>query len=137
MSIGKKSRSQTEKFRQGVYERDNNVCISKGIFGPCVPTLTLQHRVGRGMGGSSLYDREPGFLISMCAVHNTLETSNANYHKICQELGWSVPRWAVEQRSISEIPVFYWDGWWYLVGYDRVATTESAAYAKMEEIYGA
>jgi hypothetical protein len=98
--------------------------------------VTLQHRVGRGMGGSALYDKDAGFLLTMCNDHNGLETSNADFHRLCQKMGWSVPRWAVERRSISEIPVCYEDGWFYLIGFDRVPTTEHAAKGRMEEIYG-
>jgi len=136
VSLGKQSRKQVQQAREGVYERDGGVCISKGVQGPCGGPVTLQHRVGRGMGGSALYDKEPAFLLTMCNDHNGLETSNADYHRLCQDLGWSVPRWAVERRSITEIPVWYWDGWFYLTGFDRVATTEVAAKNKMEEIYG-
>lgn len=136
VSVGKKSRSNVQKARQGVYERDGGVCISRGISGPCDDSVTLQHRVGRGMGGSALYDGDPSFLLTMCNSHNVLETADADYHRLCQELGWSAPRWVVNRWSISEVPVFYWDGWFYLVGFERVATTEKVARKRMEEIYG-
>mgnify|MGYP003625481844 FL=1 len=136
MSIGKKSRSQVEKARRGVYERDGGVCISKAVYGVCDDSVTIQHRVGRGMGGSAKYDTQPGFLLTMCGRHNMLETANADYHKVCQELGWSVPRWVPDQWSISEVPVFYWDGWHYLVGFDRVPTSDKVAKLRMESIYG-
>jgi hypothetical protein len=88
------------------------------------------------MGGSALYDGEAAFLVVMCAWHNVLETANAPYAKICRGYGWSIPRWVVDQWSITEVPVFYWDGWHYLVGNDRVATTQKAARERLTEIYG-
>ena len=136
MPVGKRSKAQTEKFRKQVYERDNYQCVSKAVYAPCSADITIQHRVGRGMGGSALYDREGAFLVAMCNRHNTLETANADYHKLCQQLGWSVPRWVVDQWSITEVPVFYWDGWYYLVGGVRVSTTDIAAKRRMVEIYG-
>jgi len=136
VSVGKASRRNVEKARQGVYERDGGVCISRALYGVCDDSVTIQHRVGRGMGGSALFDADPSYLLTMCARHNFLETSNADYHRLCQQLGWSVPRWVPEQWSISEVPVFYWDGWFYLVGFDRVATSDRVAKQKMEEIYG-
>jgi hypothetical protein len=134
--IGRKSRAQVERARRAVYQRDNRECVSKAIYGPCSADITLQHRVGRGMGGSALYDGEAAYLVVMCARHNVAETANADYAKICRELGWSIPRWVVDQWSITEVPVFYWDGWHYLVGNDRVETTEKAARERMAEIYG-
>lgn len=136
MSIGKASRRNVERARKGVYERDGGVCISRALYGPCDDSVTLQHRVGRGMGGSALFDAEPAYLLTMCARHNVLETSNAEYHRICQELGWSVPRWVPDRWSITEVPVFYWDGWHYLVGFERVPTSDKVAKLRMEEIYG-
>jgi hypothetical protein len=136
VSVGKKSRAQVEKARQGVYERDQGVCVSKAIYGPCDDSVTIQHRVGRGMGGSALFDADPGYLLTMCATHNMLETADAEYHRLCKALGWSVPRWVPDRWSISEVPVFYWDGWHYLVGFDRVPTSEKLAQERLLEIYG-
>lgn len=136
LSVGKKSRSQVEKARKGVYERDQGVCVSRAIYGPCDDSVTIQHRVGRGMGGSAKFDTEPGFLLTMCGLHNMLETADADYHRLCQELGWSVPRWVPDQWSISEVPVYYWDGWHYLIGFDRVPTSDMVAKRKMKDIYG-
>ena len=136
MSIGKRSKAQTDKLRRQVYERDNYECVSKAVYAPCSADNTIQHRVGRGMGGSALYDAEGAFLMVMCGRHNTLETADADYHKICTQLGWSVPRWVVDQWSITEVPVFYWDGWHYLVAGERVKTTDKAARARMIKIYG-
>lgn len=136
VSVGKQSRRNVEKARQGVYERDKGVCISRSIYGPCDDSVTIQHRVGRGMGGSARFDADPGFLLTMCGRHNMLETADADYHALCQQLGWSVPRWVPDRWSISEVPVFYWDGWFYLVGFERVPTSDTVAKLRMTEIYG-
>lgn len=136
VSIGKKSRAQVEKARRGVYERDGGICISRALYGPCDDSVTIQHRVGRGMGGSALFDADPGFLLTMCGRHNMLETANADYHALCQQFGWSVPRWVPDRWAISEVPVFYWDGWHYLVGFDRIQTSDKVANSRMKEIYG-
>lgn len=136
MSIGKKSRNQSRKARETVFRRDSGVCVSIGISGPCSDSVTLQHRVGRGMGGSAQFDTIPPYLLTMCSTHNWLETSDADYHKICKDLGWSVPRWVPDSWSITEVPVFYWDGWHYLVGNERILTTVKSALDRMETIYG-
>lgn len=136
MTIGKKSKAQTEKLRKKVYERDNYECISKAVYAPCSSDITIQHRVSRGMGGSALYDGHSAFLVAMCARHNTLETADSDYHKICQHFGWSVPRWVVLQWELTQVPVFYWDGWHFLENDTRVPITDEEAKARRLEIYG-
>ena len=136
LPIGRRSKTQTERLRQIVYERDNHECVSKALYGPCSADITIQHRVGRGMGGSALYDAHSAFLVVLCGRHNTLETANADYHKLCRQLGWSVPRWVIDRWHISEVPVFYWDGWHYLAATDRVPTTPETATGRMKQIYG-
>jgi hypothetical protein len=88
------------------------------------------------MGGSALYDAHSAFLVVMCGRHNTLETANADYHKICTQFGWSVPRWVVDQWDITEVPVFYWDGWHYLTDEGRLRITDKAAHDRKVKIYG-
>ena len=136
MGIGKRSKAQTDKLRKMVYERDNYECLSKAVYAPCSADITIQHRVGRGMGGSALYDAHTAFLLVLCNRHNTLETANADYHRICKRFGWSVPRWVVDRWDITEVPVFYWDGWHYLTLDGKVPVTDEAAKARWVEIYG-
>lgn len=136
MPIGRRSKAQTERLRQTVYERDNYQCVSKAVYAPCSADITIQHRVGRGMGGSALYDAEAAFLMVLCGRHNTLETANSDYHRICQHFGWSVPRWVVDRHAITTVPVFYWNGWHYLTDDGRVPITDEAARARRVEIYG-
>jgi hypothetical protein len=117
MTIGKKSKAQVNKLRPGVFERDGNTCIAAGVFGFCGGGLTIQHRVGRGMGGSAQYDT-PAHLITMCATHNELQTASASFAEICQSRGWSVPRWAVDRVKVSDIPVSYPGRGWYMLHED-------------------
>lgn len=117
MSIGKKSKAQVDKVRQLIFERDGGDCIAAKVFGFCGGGLTVQHRVGRGMGGSAQYDT-PAHLVTMCATHNELQTANATFAEICKSRGWSVPRWAVDRVPVSDIPVYYPGRGWYLLAAD-------------------
>lgn len=120
-SIGRRSKNNISKVRQIVYDRDNNRCIASGFLAGakgCHGTLTIQHSVTRGMGGSALWDG-PEYLRAMCAFHNTLETSDADFHDLCVENGWSIPRWLAESMPTDLIPVRYIDGWYILVGESR------------------
>lgn len=139
MSIGKKSRSQVAKSRPTVYRRDRHECVVAGLFEsmrwPCSGVLTLQHRRGRGMGGSASADA-PDCLLAMCAFHNFLQTSDAEFQKICISNGWSVPRWVADQYKMSRIPVKYADGWCLLDGPGRYNISEHTATEMLYEIYG-
>lgn len=141
MSLGKKSRSQTEKWRKHVYKRDRHECLAcqyewtSGQMGK--DQLSMQHRIGRGMGGSALYDKTAAGLITFCIWHNVQETSDAKFRALCVEMGWSVPRWVAAQRwPIECVPVRYHDGWYYLVDTDRVPVDRRTAEERMAEIYG-
>lgn len=139
MSVGKTSRKQLSKARERVLERDGYQCVTAGAYGPvgpCGGDLTMQHRVGRGMGGSALYDTVPGFLVSMCWLHNTAETQDAELHDKFMLFGWSVPRWVMRAWSIETVPVAYADGWHLLVDDRRQPIAEEAALTIMGDIYG-
>jgi hypothetical protein len=139
MSIGKRSKSQVEKSRPIVYKRDRRECVVSGTFEavrwPCAGGLTVQHRRGKGMGGSALGD-DPEGLVSMCQFHNVLQTADHEFALVCTKFGWSVPRWAADQYKLSQIPVFYADGWHLLSGNSRFTIPESTAQAVMVEVYG-
>lgn len=139
MSIGKRSKAQVEKVRQIVYARDSDLCVVRGslwaILEPCNGSLTLQHRVGKGAGGSALYDA-PAFLTAMCWGHNLLAESSAEFAKFCARNGFSVRRSIADQHPISRIPIRYPDGWQLLSGGGRFAISESTAQELMNEIYG-
>ena len=128
-----------KEVRQNVYERDESLCVVRGslwaMLVPCGGPITLQHRVGRGMGGSKKWDTEP-FLVSMCAIHNGLEPASAEFRAFCERQGYSVPRWAADQFPIQRIPIKYEDAWYLLGGAQRYAVPEPVAQELMLEIYG-
>jgi hypothetical protein len=117
MSIGRKSRAQVDKVRAGIFERDGQQCLAAGVFGFCGGGLTIQHRVGRGMGGSAQWDT-PAHLITLCATHNELETASAAFAEICRSRGWSIPRWVMDRMKASDVPVYYPGRGWYLLAED-------------------
>jgi hypothetical protein len=139
VSIGRRSKSQVEKSRPIVYERDARRCVVQGsiwaTLEPCGGSLSLQHRVGRGAGGSALYD-SPAFLVSMCILHNQLQTSSAEFAEFCTRNGYSLRRSLAEQHPISRVPIRYSDGWQLLSGDGRFAISETTAAELMEAIYG-
>jgi hypothetical protein len=138
MAIGKQSRAAMERSRANVYARDNETCVVTGtIWGtihPCGGSMTLQHRVTRGMGGSAKWDSEP-YLLAMCAIHNALEPASAEFRNFCERNGYSVPRWVAEQFPISRIPVRYPNGWFLLDGTSKYEVPENVALTLIEEIY--
>lgn len=138
MAIGKKSRAAMERSRENVYRRDGDICVVNGsiwaTIHPCGGQMTLQHRVTRGMGSSAKWDSEP-YLLTMCAIHNSLEPASAEFRKFCERNGYSIPRWAAEQNPISRIPVKYADGWFLLDGLAKYEVPESVASDLMSEIY--
>lgn len=138
MGVGKKSRSQVARSRPIVYRRDGFECVVAGTFEairwPCSGGLTVQHRRGRGMGGSASHD-SPRDLLAMCAGHNQLQTANAMFDVVCRWSGWSVPRWAADQYAMNRIPVKYADGWHLLDGDFRVTISASLAEDIMHEMY--
>lgn len=139
MSVGRKSKAQVEKVRQVVYDRDSHMCVVRetlwATLEPCGGGLSLQHRVGRGMGGSALYDSAP-FLVAMCFLHNGLAESSAEFANFCTRNGFSLRRSLAEQHPIGRVPIRYPDGWQLLSGEGRFAISETTANELMEEIYG-
>jgi hypothetical protein len=137
MSIGKKSKAQVEKSRPIVYARDGKRCVAYGSLWAysCGGAMTLQHRVGRGAGGSALYDA-PAFLVTFCAAHNSRAESDPVFAEFCRLNGWSLRRSYAEQHPISRVPIRYPDGWQLLSGEGRFAISETTARELMEEIYG-
>lgn len=139
MTIGKRSRSQVAKSRPEVFKRDRRECVVSGLFEairwPCKGGLTVQHRRGKGMGGSALGDA-PESLVTFCAFHNVLQTADADFARACVRYGWSVPRWVADQHSMSRLPVRYADGWFLLSGTERFSISEDTAQAVFEDVYG-
>lgn len=139
MSIGKRSRAQVAKVRASVLDRDDHICIVQGSIWstvqPCGGGLTIQHRVGRGMGGSAQFDA-PSSLLAMCAFHNALAESSAEFAKYCQRNGLSIPRRVAALFPIARIPARYSSGWFLLDGLNRYPIPDSVAVDLMAEIYG-
>ena len=127
----------TAKTRRAVFDRDGEACVVSTsawcAVWPCGGALTLQHRQGRGMGGSRRLD-EVWNLIPMCAVHNQLETSDAVFHSVCVSQGWSVPRWSAIP-SARFVPVWI-GGWWLLGDVGRSGLNPVEVEARMREVYG-
>lgn len=92
----------------------------------CAGELTIQHAVGRGMGGSAKYDNID-FLRTMCARHNMLETADADFAKACVENGWSIPRWFADRFSVRAVPVLYSEGWYLLQNGNRLPISDKTA----------
>lgn len=114
-SIGKLSKMQVEQVREAVYVRDERTCVAAS--GECWGGLTIQHAIGRQMGGSALLD-DPTLLRAMCAWHNTLAETDAGFKALCLRNGWALER--RHQDVADEIPVRYPDGRWYrLIGTSR------------------
>jgi hypothetical protein len=115
-TIGQRSRDQVDAIRPMVLLRDDYRCVVSGTpvgaTSPCDGTATIQHRVGRGAGGSTQFDG-PAYLLVMCVRHNVLETSSAAFAADCLENGWSLRRNAVDVDP-TQIPVRYRDGWYLL-----------------------
>jgi len=133
---GKRSKANVERVRQTVYDRDGGLCVARGFMRPCAGDLTIQHRVGRGMGGSSQYDTSPVWLLSLCWGHNVLETENADAREAYTARGWAVPRWVVNSWDISDVPVCYVDGWHWLGDNERLSVTDQVALERIGAIYG-
>ena len=86
-------------------------------FDKCSGPITLQHTVGRGMGGSQMFDT-PDLLVVMCNGHNVLATSNADFARYCT--GRGLVRSRNSKRDPRLVPVHYADGWFRLEGDQRV-----------------
>lgn len=97
--------------------------------------MGVQHRVGKGAGGSNLFDT-PAHLVTMCNNHNRLVEDLAEFKNYCERNGISIRRHYATQHLISRIPIRYVDGWFLLDGGNRFAISETTANVLMEEIYG-
>ena len=138
MSIGKRSKYQLVKSRPIVFQRDQEQCIVAGTIWetiqPCMGVLTLQHRVGRGMGGSAKWDA-PNCLVTMCIIHNGLIESSYEFRNYCERNGLAIRRAVADRMDIASIPVRYADGWFLLSGYSRYPISENTAEAVISDLY--
>lgn len=88
----------TQLDRRLVYARDNYRCAHCGRN----DTLTIQHRAGRGMGGSKKADRLAN-LVTLCWQANVTLESDAEFARLGRDKGWKISRW----DDPEEVPVFY------------------------------
>ncbi|MGH1563075.1 HNH endonuclease [Mumia sp. DW29H23] len=91
--------------RQDVYDRDAHRCVRCGKGGQ----LTIQHRIGRGMGGT----RDPKVaavsnLLALCGSGTTGCHGWVEHHPILADAhGWSAPR----RATTTAWAVYSWRGW--------------------------
>lgn len=88
----------TTKIRNLVYERDNFQCVHCGTM----QGLSIQHRAGKGMGGSKLMDG-PENLATMCLRSNQMLESDAEFAAHGRLMGWKLNRY----QSPHEVPIWY------------------------------
>jgi len=138
VSIGRRSKYQLVKSRPIVFERDQEQCIVAGTIWetiqPCMGVLTLQHRVGRGMGGSAKWDA-PNCLVTMCIIHNGLIESSYEFRNYCERNGLAIRRAVADRMDVASIPVRYSDGWFLLSGDSRYPISENTAEAVISDLY--
>jgi hypothetical protein len=101
-----------ERVRDAIYLRDDYRCLVAGSAWaakfPCAGGLTIQHAIGKGMGGSAQFDR-PELLRTFCWVHNTLAEADADFAMAARLFGWSLPRIRIDIDP-EYVPVRYPDG---------------------------
>lgn len=87
--------------------RDGGACLHCGE----TERLSIQHRAGRGMGGSKSLNRASN-LIVLCSDMNSRIESDADVAESAKRNGWKLERW---QEPLLE-PVWYaTEGRWYLL----------------------
>ncbi|TFD27486.1 hypothetical protein [Cryobacterium cryoconiti] len=119
-TIGQQSKKQVADNRAGVYERDGEQCVVAGslwarLF-PCEGPLTIQHGVGKGMGGSAEFDG-PECLRTMCLGHNDQQPKSSAFAKECIWFGWAIER-GRRGLDYTKVPVRYPNGRDYLLTTD-------------------
>ena len=88
-----------------VAQRDGQKCVHCGTNS----NLTIQHRRGRGMGGSKSLNT-PDNLILMCWSSNTGMEDDSDEAQEARLRGWKIDR--ADPRPAYEIPVWVWPGGW-------------------------
>ena len=130
------------KTRNTVLARDDNLCVIRSIHCTVVAT-TVDHRAGRGMGGSSALN-QPECLIAACWACNGVGKEDA-VGAARQDLirrGIRVLKASTNTLTVlrcMETPVLYPDGWYVLVGAERqrmlpAEVAEYLSFVSMEEV---
>lgn len=112
-SIGRQSALNVDRIRERIFERDEDLCVAYGHG--CFGSLTVQHAIGRGMGGSAALDR-PSLLRTMCSGHNGLIEQSSAFREIAEAAGWSLSRFG-DVDPLAE-PVRYPGQRWFLLNDD-------------------
>ena len=99
----------SQKLRKSIFDRDNNKCVACHSSN----SLTIQHRVSKGMGGSSKFD-SPAFLITMCLSCNIELESDAIKAETGRANGWKLSRNANPPIDPEQTPVKVGDSWFYI-----------------------
>ena len=99
----------TPKQRQSIYERDGHRCCACGK----ADSLTIQHRVSKGMGGSKEYDL-PAYLITMCLTCNVGLEADYKQAELGRFNGWKLSRNARPPVNPEEVPVKIGREWFLL-----------------------
>lgn len=108
----------TTKIRNLVYERDNFQCVHCGTMSG----LSLQHRAGKGMGGSKLMDG-PENLATMCLRSNQKLESDAEFAQHGRIMGWKLSR----HQDPSRVPIYYApDGAFFLLDSEGTRLAEES-----------
>lgn len=133
------SRDQVNEARDGIYMRDGYRCVVDGSLWamrhPCRYGLTIQHAIGKGIGGSALFD-SPILLRTMCLAHNTDQPASAEFARLCLLMGWSLERHRVGVDP-HRVPVRYPDGCDYFLdnNFQKHLISRSTAAEIRAELY--
>lgn len=99
----------TGRTRERVFERDGGMCAACGTtYG-----LTLQHRAGKGMGGSKAAERYSNYL-SLCWSHNVDLESNADLAARGRAYGWKCRRNVLMTPAETPVWYVYEQAWFHL-----------------------
>lgn len=130
------SKDPSKRVRALVYARDDYTCLAQG-HSPCGGIMTVQHRIGRGMGGSRMPGvNGPANLIAFCWTHNLQVETSADFRLYAQRSGWSIPRNWTPAIDPAEIPVRYADGPYLLDADGRRSPVPEVIAAEMWGLYG-
>jgi hypothetical protein len=113
-SIGRQSAANVDRIREQIFERDERTCLA--LSSSCSGPLTIQHAIGRGMGGSAELDR-PSLLRTLCLGHNLRIEQSATARAEAEANGWSIPRFRLGILDV-DVPVRYPGARWFLLDDD-------------------
>lgn len=100
------------KARELIYARDDARCYHCGT----TEGLGLQHRIGRGIGGSKLLN-VPSNLLTFCNLTNTAMESDPVLAEHARAMGWKLRRGS--EQALVVIPAYdSTDQQWFLLDDD-------------------